>query len=118
MVGMMKRYYGKGPTKAKSYLLDDFLIVVMRGGTTRAEQTLLDADREDTVRAFRQTFENEMGDRLTNLVEELTGRKVVNYQSQVLFDPDISIEIFFFDDQVEPHMLEETAHALLNSSRS
>jgi uncharacterized protein YbcI len=112
MVQLMKQYYGKGPTKAKSYFLDDFLIVVMRGGTTRAERTMLEADREDTVREFRQQFENEMTGRMTGLIEELTGRKVINYQSQVLFDPDISVEFFFFDDIVDEGLLRETARAL------
>lgn len=112
MVQLMKQYYGKGPTKAKSYFLDDFLIVVMRGGTTRAEQTMLEAHREDSVREFRQQFENEMTGRMTGLVEELTGRKVINYQSQVLFDPDISVELFFFADVVDPDLLNETARAL------
>jgi uncharacterized protein YbcI len=112
MVQLMKQYYGKGPTKAKSYFLDDFLIVVMRGGTTRAEQTMLEADREDTVREFRQQFENEMTGRMTELIEELTGRRVINYQSQILFDPDISVELFFFEDVVDPNLLDETARAL------
>jgi len=114
MVQLMKQYYGKGPTKAKSYFLDDFLIVVMRGGTTRAERTMLEADREDTVREFRQQFENEMTGRVTGLIEELTGRKVVNYQSQILFDPDISVEFFFFD-VVDEGLLRETARALTES---
>ncbi|HVD58262.1 MAG TPA: DUF2294 domain-containing protein [Thermoleophilaceae bacterium] len=112
MVQLMKQYYGKGPTKAKSYFLDDFLIVVMRGGTTRAEQTMLEADREDTVREFRQQFENEMTGRMTELIEELTGRRVINYQSQILFDPDISVELFFFEDVVDPNLLDETTRAL------
>ena len=48
--------------KAKSYLLDEFLIVVMRGGVTVAEQTMLDRGHSDLVRTFRQTYQNELGD--------------------------------------------------------
>ena len=88
MVRTQKQFFGKGPTKAKSYMLDDFLIIVMRGGVTVAERTMLEADRERLVREFRQEFENEMGGRLIGMIEELTGRKVVTYQSQILFDPD------------------------------
>ena len=97
MVRAMKKYYGKGPVKAKSYLMDDLLFVVMRGGVTTAEETMVKAGQEDAVREFRQRFENEMAERLTALVEQLTGRKVINYQSQILFDPDMLIEIFVFD---------------------
>jgi len=31
------------------------------------------------------------------LFEELTGRRVLGYQSQVLFDPEVVVEIFFFN---------------------
>jgi uncharacterized protein YbcI len=97
VVRTLKDSFGKGPLKAKSYMLDDFLLVVMRGGVTVAEQTMLDRGHGDLVRQFRQTYQNEMGDVLCSKVETLTGRKVVNYQSQILFDPHIVMEVFFFD---------------------
>jgi uncharacterized protein YbcI len=117
MVRTMKTYYGKGPEKAKSYLVDDLLFIVMRGGGTVAEQTMIDAGQEDAVRDFRQRFENEMSERLTYMVEQLTKRKVINYQSQILFDPDISIEIFVFDKPIAEEAREETAEALMDPER-
>ena len=98
MVRAKKRFFGKGPEQAKSYMLDDMLFVVMRGGLTTAEQTMLRFGRQNMVRQFRQLFENEMTEVLTSLVEETTGRKVVNYQSQIMFDPDIIVEMFVFAD--------------------
>jgi uncharacterized protein YbcI len=102
MVRTMKQYYGKGPVSAKSYLIDDLLFVVMREGITQAEQTMIQAGREGAVRNFRQEFENEMAEVLIRMIERLTGRRVVTYQSQVLFDPNITIEIFVFDDDAVP----------------
>ena len=96
MVSAKKQFFGKGPEQAKSYMLDDLLITVMRGGLTTAEQTMLRFGQEDMIRQFRQLFENEMTEVLTGLVEEATGRTVVNYQSQIMFDPDIIVEMFFF----------------------
>ncbi len=96
MVRAKKQFFGKGPEQAKSYMLDDLLIVVMRGGLTTAEQTMLRFGRENLVREFRQLFENDMTKVLTGLVEQTTGRTVVNYQSQIMFDPDIIVEMFFF----------------------
>jgi uncharacterized protein YbcI len=98
VVRTIKDSFGKGPVKAKSYMLDDFLLVVMRGGVTVAEQTMLDRGHGDLVRQFRQTYQNEMGTELVTKVETLTGRKVINYQSQILFEPHIVMEIFFFED--------------------
>ena len=98
MVQAQKAFFGNAPTAAKSYILDDMLFVVMRGGFTTAEMTMLEFGHADLVRKFRQIFENEMGDALIGVIEELTGRKVLTYQSQVLFDPNIALEVFVFDN--------------------
>ncbi len=97
MVRAQKQFFGKGPTEAKSYMLDDFLLIVMRGGLTTAEKTMLEFGNPEQVRQFRQLFQNEMRERLTEMVERLTGRKVVTYQSQIMFDPDLVVEMFVFD---------------------
>jgi len=113
MVRVQKEYFGKGPTQAKSYMLDDFLLIIMRGGVTVAERTMLDSDRENLVREFRQEFENEMTRRLTDMIEDLTGRRVLTYQSQILFDPDIVLEIFFFAGRADEEQVAETAREQL-----
>ena len=118
MVRAMKTYYGRGPTKAKSYLLDDLLFVVMRGGALQSEKTLLEAGYDDTVREFRQKFENVMAERLVGTVEQLTERKVVTYQSQILFEPEVVIEVFVFDEPVGRDAIEQTAEALLAADDS
>jgi uncharacterized protein YbcI len=115
MVKAMKTYYGRGPTKAKSYLMDDLLFIVMRGGITEAEKTMLAAGQTDAVRAFRQRFENVMAERLVGTIEQLTDRKVLTYQSQVLFDPPLVIEVFLFEEPFDRPAIEETARALLEA---
>ncbi|HEX4364128.1 MAG TPA: Na-translocating system protein MpsC family protein [Solirubrobacteraceae bacterium] len=72
MVRAQKKFFGKGPTQAKSYLVDDLLFIVMRGGITTAEATMLQFGKSDMVREFRQLFENEMTERLTSMIEDLT----------------------------------------------
>ncbi|MDP9262356.1 MAG: DUF2294 domain-containing protein [Actinomycetota bacterium] len=118
MVRLQKQYFGKGPERAKSYMVDDLLFIVMRGGVTTAEQTMLDSDQENLVRNFRQQFENELSARLIGMVEEVTGRKVVNYQSQIVFDPDIVFEIFIFDEKAGREQVRETAEAQLGDRSS
>lgn len=117
MVRAKKEFFGKGPEQAKSYMLDDMLIVVMRGGLTTAEQTMLEFGQPEMVRQFRQLFENEMTELLTSRVEETTGRKVVNYQSQIMFDPDIIVEMFVFD-QPRGDGIEATAEGQLSDEPS
>jgi uncharacterized protein YbcI len=112
MVRAKKQFFGRGPERAKSYLLDDVLIVIMRGGLTTAEQTMKSFGQEDMIRQFRQLFENEMTEHLEGLVEEATGRKVVTYQSQILFDPDMIVEIFVFaEGEGDPAAIAAAARA-------
>ncbi|HEV2058823.1 MAG TPA: DUF2294 domain-containing protein [Solirubrobacteraceae bacterium] len=113
MVRAQKKYFGKGPTSAKSYMLDDFLLIVMRENRTAAERTMVDFGRDDLVREFRQEFENEMTAKLEGMIEELTGRKILGYQSQILVKPDVVIEIFFFDRDAEEQEREATARGQL-----
>jgi uncharacterized protein YbcI len=109
VVKTFKEYYGKGPTSAKSYFFDDMLFVVMRGGLNAAEKFLLEKDEVDVVRQYRQTFENRMNEILSEKIEDLTGRKVIAFNSQILFGPDMSIEIFVFDDRGTEESIEATA---------
>ncbi len=74
---------------------------------------MLEFGNEDQVRQFRQLFENEMTERLTEKMEALTGRKIVNYQSQMMFDPDIVVEMFVFDSEGSSDAIEATAEAQL-----
>ena len=113
MVRAQKKFFGKGPTSAKSYMLDDMLIIVMRGGFTTAENTMLEFGQQDMVRGFRQLFENEMTARLHKMVEDLTGRIVLTYQSQILFKPDVVVEIFLFDTEGAKSTIEATARGQL-----
>jgi len=110
-VMMQKQYWGLGPVQAKSYMMDDLLLIVMRGGMTRAELTMLDFGRPDLVRNFRQSFENEMTKNLTDKIERLTGRKVLTYQSQILFDPHVVAELFVFDKAADGGAAEIVATA-------
>jgi uncharacterized protein YbcI len=118
MVRAQKEFFGKGPTKAKTYILDDLLIIVMRGGMTTAEKTMLKFGQSDQVRQFRQLFENEMTERLTDMIEQLTQRKVLTYQSQVLFDPDVVVEMFVFDSAGHPDDRAATAEGQLQDDNT
>ena len=97
MVRAMRDYYGKGPTKAKTYMFDDYVFVVMEGGVTRVEETLLRSGKDHLVREVRQTFQNEMAEEFSATIENMTGRKVIGYQSQIIFAPDTSFEIFLLE---------------------
>src|SRR5256885_7702167 len=49
IVRIHKQFYGKGPTKARAHLMHDVLVVVLDGGYTRGEQTLLERGHEQEI---------------------------------------------------------------------
>ena len=98
IVGILREHYGRGPMKAKTYVLDDIIVVVMRGsGFTPLEQTIMDSGEPDRVVAMREEFQRVMADRYKRTIEELTDRKVLAFLSQAHVEPDITMEIFFVD---------------------
>jgi uncharacterized protein YbcI len=99
MVGMKKELYGRGPTAAKAWILDDYVFVVLEGGLTRNEQTLLSDGKKDLVREYRLSFQETVGATAMAAVEELLGRRVLTYHSQIVFDPPRTFEIFVLEPQ-------------------
>src|SRR5215213_1311896 len=58
MVGLKKQYYGKGPSRSRAYLMDEYVVIAMEGGLTRSEETLIAAGHKDLVRTYRLTFQD------------------------------------------------------------
>ena len=97
LVGVKKQLYGKGPVRAKTYINDNYVFSVLEGGLTRNEETLIEAGEHRLVRDYRLRFQEAISTTITSAVEEVTGRKVLAYHSQIVFDPDRAFEIFVLD---------------------
>jgi uncharacterized protein YbcI len=97
LVQLHRHRYGKGPTKAKTYLLDDLVVCVLEGGALRVEETLRDRGAEEIVHEVRRTFQNALEHEFRAIIERETGRRVRTFLSQ--FDPEdnIGAEIFFLE---------------------
>ena len=97
MVGLKKEFYGRGPEAAKAWLLDEYVLVVLEGGLTRNEETLLKDGKESEVRSFRLSFQETVGNTLTGAVEQILGRRVLSYHSQIVFNPTRTFELFVLE---------------------
>lgn len=103
IVGLFSEYYGRGPTRAKSFLLDDvYLVTVLRDTMTTVERTLVDGGHAAQVRSVRLTFQEAMADAFKGVVESALGRTVVSYHSQLLVDSDIGFEMFVLEEPPQP----------------
>lgn len=98
VVAILREHYGRGPMKAKTYVIDDIVVVVLRGsGFTPLEQTMMEAEGADRVVAMRHDFQHAMADHFKATIERLTGRKVLAFLSQAHVDPDITTKMFVLD---------------------
>ena len=99
IVRLFRDYYGRGPTKAKSYILDDRIVIcVLEETMTRVEQTLVENGNGDKVRDVRLTFQEAMAEEFMGEVSRCMGRNVITYHSQLTLDPDIGFEFFVLEE--------------------
>ena len=94
MVALLKEFYGRGPTRTKSYYADDLVVCVLRGGFSRVEQTLLEGGRGTAVIQQRMEFQELMRWRFETVIEHATGRRVIGFMSGNQQHPDMMCEVF------------------------
>ena len=105
LVALLKEFYGRGPTRTKSYYEDDLVVCLLRGGFTRVEQTLLEGGRGSSVIQQRMEFQELMRERFEAVIEAATGRRVIGFMSGNQQHPDIMCEVFILapTDLVDDH---------------
>ena len=99
IVRLQAEYYGKGPTRAKTYLVEDLVVVVLEESFTRAEKTLAQRGEREAIEHIRRRFQQQMADDFTSVVEQATGRKVRVFLSETNIDHDVSVETFLLADE-------------------
>ena len=97
IVQLHKEFYGRGPEKAKTYYEEDLVVVLMRGGFTRVEETLLQEGRGASVIQQRADFQDVMLSRFIEVIEHETGRKVVAVMSDSHQRPDLLGQMFVLE---------------------
>jgi uncharacterized protein YbcI len=99
IVQLHKRCYGKGPTQARSYFMDDLLVTLLRGGFTEVERTLRSRGRKRAVVGQRAEFQNAVADQFVERIEQITGRRVISFMSNTDPDAEVVAEIFVLEPE-------------------
>ena len=94
IVKLLHEYTGRGPTKARAYIHDDLITVVLQDSLTMGERSLIREGKTDVVLASRMAFQEVMGPQMIGAVERHTGRSVRAFMSANHLDPDIAVETF------------------------
>lgn len=97
LVGLLKEFYGRGPSRTKSYYQDDLVVCVLRGGFSRVEETLLEGGRGPAVINQRMEFQELMRERFEAVIEGATGRRVIGFMSGNQQHPDMMCEVFILE---------------------
>jgi uncharacterized protein YbcI len=93
--------YGRGATTTRTVFQRNHIVAFLEDIYTPLERTLIDADDWEQVKATRQSFQMAMRPEFIKAVEEITGRTVIAFMSQVHLDPDLAAEIFVLTPEAD-----------------
>jgi uncharacterized protein YbcI len=102
IVRCLREYTGRGPTRARTTIRDNVVLVMLEQTLTKGEQSLVTKGRADTVLALRQEYQAAMREESSAMVAELTGREVIAMMSANHIDPDLGAEIYILDGAPDP----------------
>ena len=97
IVTVLKEHLGRGPVKAKTYLHEDSVLVLMFNGHTVAEDTLDAGGEAESVASQRVKASEAIRGELTAIVEAETGRKVIGFMSSSQQHPSLLNLVFVLD---------------------
>jgi uncharacterized protein YbcI len=100
VVHVFFEHTGRGPTRARTTIDGETVVVILQEGLTRAEQSLVDAGRHAEVLELRRTFQETMRDDLIAVVERLTACNVQAFMSANHIAPDAAAEVFLLDSKI------------------
>jgi uncharacterized protein YbcI len=109
VIRLLREYTGRGPTRAQTILNHDVITCVMHDTLTKGERKLVAAGNDDSVLRTRRDIRNAMRDEVTQIVEQLTGRKVLAFLSDHHVRPDVAVEAFILEVQPEPQPMQVDA---------
>lgn len=90
-------YTGRGPNRARAFVHDDLVSVVLEDTLTKGERHLVADGKSEVVLQSREAYQDTMRADLIAAVEQLTGRKVRAFLSDNSTDPDVAVESFVLE---------------------
>ena len=101
ITGFEKEYMGRGPTETQTYLVDDMVVVRLRGVLTAAEQQLAKAEDPSRGRRLIKEVRGELLESarmlLEKAVQDITGRGVASLHTDISVTARERVIIFTLD---------------------
>jgi uncharacterized protein YbcI len=102
VVRLLAESTGRGPTKARTTIDGDLIVVVLQNALTPGERFLADDDRGEQVLDMRRAYQDAISTDAIVAIEDLTGRNVTAFMSANHIDPDLAAEVFILKPQTTP----------------
>jgi uncharacterized protein YbcI len=96
-VQTLREYTGRGPTRARTTINTDSVMIVLGDTLTKGERKLAENGKAERVLAVRHDFQLVMREELVALVERTLDRKVIAFMSDNHLDPDLAVEVFILE---------------------
>ena len=96
---------GRGPEETRTFIVDDMILVRLRGVLTPAEQNLAKATEANSGRSLIKQVRSELLEKgrvlLDNLIGDITGRKVVSLHTDISTQTGERVIIFVLDEPLQ-----------------
>lgn len=94
MVQLMNRYTGRGPTRTRTTINTNVVVVAFQDTLTRGERNLVEARQLESVRRMRRTFHDLMRGEAIAAVEEILDREVQAYLTDIDLEANCAAMVF------------------------
>jgi uncharacterized protein YbcI len=102
VVRLLAERTGRGPTKARTTISRDLVVVVLQDSLSSGELFLAGSDRAEQVLDTRRAYQDSMRPDYIAAIEALTERTVAAFMSANHIDPDLAAEIFVLEPSGDP----------------
>jgi len=102
MVRLLAHYVGRGPTKARTTLGSNLVVVTLGDILTRAERNLLEFGEADTVVSTRRAFHGAMREEAVSAVQDIVERRVIGYMADVDTEANMAMIAFVLEAEPDP----------------
>lgn len=98
MISFQKEQLGRGGESAKAFVLDDMIVIRMKGVLTPAEKQLANQEKgKALVKEMRYQLEELIRPKLERLIEDITGLKVVSLHNDISTKTGERIDVIILD---------------------
>jgi uncharacterized protein YbcI len=101
-------YMGRGPKEARTYIVEDIILVRLKGVLTPAEEQLTkSADGSDLVKKMRATLIEKARPLLYQVVGDITGSKISDLYTDISTPSGERVFVFTLSDNLERSLFDK-----------